>query len=128
MLEDHHDMAPSVAPATGEELALVANATNEDVDAAVDAARAAFPAWSGLPAHERSKYLYAIARTMQKHHRLLAVVESMDQGKPVRETRDADVPLCFRHFYVRFAWINCGFCGCWMTPPPTHTPCHSFSL
>lgn len=78
----------------------------DDVNLAVAAAKAAFPAWSGLPGYERAKYLYAIARQMQKHKRLLSVVESLDNGKSFRETRDADVPLCIRHFYYHAGWAQ----------------------
>jgi len=72
----------------------------------VAAARAAQPAWAALPAHHRARYLYAIARHLQKHHRLLAVLEAMDNGKSVRETRDADIPLAIRHFYHHAGWAQ----------------------
>src|SRR5690606_9781875 len=77
-------------PALGAPLADITNGTAADVDAAVKAARAAFPAWSGLKGYQRGKYLYAIARMIQKHSRLFAVLETMDNGKPIRESRDAD--------------------------------------
>src|SRR5690606_37488572 len=80
-------------PATGAPLAQISQGTAEDVDAAVKAARAAFPAWSALSGYERGKYLYAIARAVQKHSRLFAVLETMDNGKPIRESRDIDIPL-----------------------------------
>ena len=86
-------------PATGETLAQVTQGTAEDVDAAVKAARKAFPAWSKLSGHQRARHLYALARLLQKHSRLFAVLESMDNGKPIRESRDIDVPLAQRHFY-----------------------------
>ena len=70
------------------------------------AACTAFPSWSGLPAHARARHLYAIARNLQKHSRLLAVVESLDNGKPIRETRDADIPLAIRHFYSHAGWAQ----------------------
>ena len=70
-----------------------------DVDAAVKAARKAQPGWARLSGHQRAKYLYALARLIQRHSRLFAVVEALDNGKPIRETRDIDVPLVARHFY-----------------------------
>jgi aldehyde dehydrogenase (NAD+) len=93
-------------PATGEVLARIAQAGAEDVDAAVKAARKAQPGWARLPAHERAKYLYAIARLIQRHSRLFAVVEALDNGKPIRETRDIDVPLVARHFYYHAGWAE----------------------
>ena len=96
----------SFNPATGEKLAETAQAGQEDVDAAVAAAREAFKRWSKTPGHVRARYLYAIARHIQKHHRLLAVIESMDNGKPIRESRDIDVPLVARHFYYHAGWAQ----------------------
>jgi aldehyde dehydrogenase (NAD+) len=89
-----------------EVLAEVALGTQEDVDAAVNAAKTAFPAWSALPGHERARYLYAIARAIAKHSRLFAVLESMDNGKPIRETRDIDIPVVIRHFYYHAGWAQ----------------------
>ncbi|WP_372604375.1 aldehyde dehydrogenase family protein, partial [Actibacterium sp.] len=86
-------------PATGDVLANLTQATQADVDAAVAAARRAQPAWAKLPGHARAKYLYALARLVQKHARLFAVLETLDNGKPIRESRDIDVPLVARHFY-----------------------------
>ncbi|NBE07666.1 aldehyde dehydrogenase family protein [Paragemmobacter ruber] len=86
-------------PATGDVLATVTQGTVGDVDAAVKAARRAQPKWARLPGHARAKYLYALARLIQKHSRLLAVLETMDNGKPIREARDIDIPLVARHFY-----------------------------
>ena len=86
-------------PATGEELAQISQGTAQDVDHAVKAAQKAFPKWSKLSGHKRAKYLYAIARLLQKHSRLFAVLETMDNGKPIRESRDIDIPLAQRHFY-----------------------------
>ena len=97
---------PSVCPGTGEELALTCDGSAEDVDAAVAAARTAFESWSTLSPHVRAKHLYAIARHIQKHHRLLAVVESLDNGKSIRESRDADVPIVARHFYHHAGWAQ----------------------
>jgi aldehyde dehydrogenase (NAD+) len=93
-------------PAREERLASVAVGNSGDVDAAVEAARRAFGAWSALPGHARAKYLYAIARHIQKRERFLAVLESMDNGKPIRETRDLDVPLVARHFYHHAGWAE----------------------
>jgi len=93
-------------PATGEKLADIAQGSAADVDSAVRAARAALPAWQALSGHERARYLYAIARQIQKHSRLLAVLETMDNGKTIRETRDIDVPLVARHFYHHAGWAQ----------------------
>ncbi|HEY7093003.1 MAG TPA: aldehyde dehydrogenase family protein [Ktedonobacterales bacterium] len=97
---------PSVNPANAQPLIEVAQATADDVDAAVRAARAAFPTWSATPGHVRARYLYALARQIQKHSRLLAVLETMDNGKPIRETRDIDIPLVARHFYHHAGWAQ----------------------
>jgi aldehyde dehydrogenase (NAD+) len=97
---------PVTNPARDTELAKVAVGTAADVDAAVKAARAALPAWSGLGGHERARILYAIARTIQKRERLLSVVESLDNGKPIRESRDIDIPLVARHFYHHAGWAE----------------------
>lgn len=86
-------------PATGDVLAGVTQCTKSEVDEAVKAARKAQPKWAGLSGFERAKYLYAIARGLQKHARLFAVMETLDNGKPIREARDVDIPLCQRHFY-----------------------------
>jgi aldehyde dehydrogenase (NAD+) len=93
-------------PSTGEKLASVAQGSAADVDAAVKAARAAFPKWQALSPHARSRYLYALARQVQKHSRLLAVLETMDNGKPIRESRDIDIPLVARHFYHHAGWAQ----------------------
>jgi aldehyde dehydrogenase (NAD+) len=110
--EKHFD---SINPATGRPLAKIAQATRAQVDAAVAAARKALGSWSKAPGHERAKVLYAIARQVQKHSRLLAVLETMDNGKPIRETRDIDVPLVARHFYHHAGWAQLAereFPGC----------------
>ncbi|MEQ5872374.1 aldehyde dehydrogenase family protein [Sagittula sp. NFXS13] len=86
-------------PATGEVLATLTQATSSDVAAAVDAARLAQPEWEALGGKGRARYLYALARLLQKHARLFAVLETLDNGKPIREARDIDVPLAQRHFY-----------------------------
>ncbi|MGR3712684.1 MAG: aldehyde dehydrogenase family protein [Shimia sp.] len=86
-------------PANGETLADLSQATQDEVNAAVKAARKAQPKWEGLGGHGRAKFLYAIARLLQKHSRLFAVLETLDNGKPIRESRDIDIPLVQRHFY-----------------------------
>ncbi len=96
----------SINPATGKLLAQFASANSVDVDAAVIAARTAFTTWSKTPGHVRARYLYAIARHIQKHSRLLAVLESLDNGKTIRETRDIDIPLVARHFYYHAGWAQ----------------------
>ncbi|MBY6046260.1 aldehyde dehydrogenase family protein [Vannielia litorea] len=86
-------------PATGDKLATLTQGTAKDVEKAVKAARKAQPKWAALSGHQRAKYLYALARLLQKHSRLFAVLETLDNGKPIRESRDIDVPLATRHFY-----------------------------
>src|SRR6202158_465262 len=93
-------------PSTEEKLATVAQGTAEDVDAAVRAARAAATPWQALSPHIRARYLYAIARQVQKHSRRLAVLETLDNGKPIRESRDIDIPLVARHFYHHDGWAQ----------------------
>ena len=95
-----------VNPATTAPLARVTQAGQADVDAAVAAARKAFPEWSALSGHARARHLYALARAVQKHSRLLAVLESLDNGKSIRETRDLDIPLVARHFYHHAGWAQ----------------------
>lgn len=96
----------SINPANGKKLAKIAQATKKDVDDAVKAARVAHKTWSATPGHIRARYLYAIARQIQKHSRLFAVLETMDNGKPIRETRDIDIPLVARHFYHHAGWAQ----------------------
>ncbi|MBU2980511.1 aldehyde dehydrogenase family protein [Lentibacter algarum] len=86
-------------PANGEVLANISQASASDVDQAVAAARKAQPKWEKLGGHGRARHLYAIARLLQKHSRLFAVLETLDNGKPIRESRDIDIPLVQRHFY-----------------------------
>ena len=93
-------------PSNGEKLADIAQGGAADVDAAVRAARAALPQWRALTPHARARHLYALARLVQKHSRLLAVVETMDNGKPIRESRDIDIPLVARHFYYHAGWAQ----------------------
>jgi aldehyde dehydrogenase (NAD+) len=96
----------SYDPSNGVFLGKFVQATKKDVDAAVGAARTAYTSWSKTAGVARARYMYAIARNIQKHHRLLAVVESMDNGKPIRESRDIDVPLLARHFYYYAGWAQ----------------------
>ncbi|MEZ2298371.1 aldehyde dehydrogenase family protein [Variovorax sp. RCC_210] len=93
-------------PATGQRLASIAQGTAQDIDAAVAAARAAQAGWLALGGHGRARHLYALARMVQRHARLFAVVEALDNGKPIRETRDLDVPLVARHFYHHAGWAQ----------------------
>ncbi len=96
----------STNPATGKTLAAIAQGDVKLVDRAVQAAEAALPAWQALGGHGRARLLYALARALQKHARLFAVLETLDNGKTIRETRDADVPLAVRHFYHHAGWAQ----------------------
>ena len=93
-------------PANGETLARVAQGTAADVEAAVAAARKAFAGWSALPGYVRARHLYAVARLIQKRARFFAVLETLDNGKPIRESRDIDIPLVARHFYHHAGWAE----------------------
>lgn len=93
-------------PATGKHLASIAEAGHADIDAAVAAARKALPKWQAASGYERARVLYAIGRAMQRHARLFAVLESLDNGKPIRESRDIDVPLAIRHFIHHAGWAQ----------------------
>jgi len=93
-------------PADESHLASIAHANEKDVDNAVKAARKAFPSWSKLPASERAKYIFRIARIMQEKARELAVIETLDGGKPIRESRDIDVPLACNHFFYYAGWAD----------------------
>src|SRR5688500_5111494 len=96
----------TLAPANGAKLADVAQASAKDVDRAVKAARAAQAGWEALGGHGRARYLYAIARGLQKHSRIFSVLETLDNGKPIRESRDIDIPLVARHFYHHAGWAQ----------------------
>ena len=100
---EHFD---SINPANGQVLATIAQGDAKTVDVAVQAATVALPAWRALGGHGRAKHLYALARAMQKHARLFAVLETLDNGKVIRETRDADIPLAVRHFYHHAGWAQ----------------------
>lgn len=96
----------TVSPSTEEVLSEVAQGSAEDVDRAVKAARKAFAKWSALPGAERAKYLFRIARIIQERSRELAVLETLDNGKPIKETRDADLPLVAAHFFYYAGWAD----------------------
>src|SRR5579862_7503017 len=93
-------------PSTNEKIAEISQGSAADIDAAVNAARAALPAWQELSGHQRARFLYALARQIQKHSRRLAVLETLDNGKPIRESRDIDIPLVARHFYHHAGWAQ----------------------
>jgi len=95
-----------IDPYKGAELAQVTQGTAADIDAAVAAARRAQRGWARLSGHQRARHLYALARALQKHARLFAVLESLNNGKPIRESRDIDVPLAIRHFYHHAGWAE----------------------
>lgn len=93
-------------PSTGDKIADIAGGSAADVDAAVKAARAALPGWQALTPHARARFLYALARQVQKHSRRFSVLETIDNGKPIRESRDIDIPLVARHFYYHAGWAQ----------------------
>ncbi|MBK8516430.1 MAG: aldehyde dehydrogenase family protein [Saprospiraceae bacterium] len=96
----------SINPSTKEKLAEIAEGNEKDVDAAVNSAAKALKNWVEIGGHGRARYLYALARQIQKHSRLFAVLEATDNGKPIRETRDIDIPLVARHFYHHAGWAQ----------------------
>ena len=96
----------TINPATKQVLAHISSANESDVDAAVKAARKAFGPWSKLSGHARARHLYALARLVQKYSRLFAVLETLDNGKSIRESRDIDIPLVARHFYHHAGWAQ----------------------
>ena len=100
------DLIATLDPSNGELLANIEIANSKQLDSAVSAARKAQPAWENLGGHKRAKVLYALARLIQKHSRLIAVLESLDNGKPIRESRDIDIPLAIRHFYYHAGWAQ----------------------
>ncbi|MEV0594536.1 aldehyde dehydrogenase family protein [Nonomuraea cavernae] len=109
----------TVNPATEEKLADIASASSDDVDRAVQAARKAFGGWSALPGSERAKYLFRIARLIQERARELAVLETLDNGKPIRESRDVDLPLVAAHFFYYAGWADkLGYAGFGADPRP----------
>ena len=100
------EMFDTVNPANGTSLARITQAGPEDVDRAVRAARSAQGPWAHLGGHARARFLYALARRIHKHARLFSVLETLDTGKPVRESRDIDIPLVVRHFYHHAGWAQ----------------------
>jgi len=110
----------TVNPATEEPIAQIATADAADVDRAVAAARAAFErTWGPMPGSERAKYLYRIARILQERSREFAVLESIDNGKPIKETRDVDIPLAAAHFFYYAGWADkLGYAGFGSDPRP----------
>jgi aldehyde dehydrogenase (NAD+) len=100
------DSFETFEPATGEPLARIALGKKADVDAAVQAARKAQKDWGARSGHDRARAIYALARIIQRNARLIAVVESLDNGKPIRESRDIDIPLAARHFYHHAGWAQ----------------------
>src|SRR5918995_969603 len=104
--EPGRDTFDTLNPATAKPLATLTQASPAEVDRAVQAARKAQPDWWALGGHGRARYLYAIARLIQKHSRLFSVLESLDNGKPIRESRDIDIPLVARHFYHHAGWAQ----------------------
>ena len=105
---NHKDatLIPSIDPSNGELLSHIETASNSQLDDAVNAARKAQPDWQSLGGHGRAKVLYALARLLQKNSRLIAVLETLDNGKPIRESRDIDIPLAIRHFYHHAGWAQ----------------------
>ncbi|MCC6322673.1 MAG: aldehyde dehydrogenase family protein [Phycisphaerales bacterium] len=96
----------TINPANEKQLSEIAQGSPKDVDSAVKAARAALPKWAGLKASERGKFLFRIARRIQERARELAILETMDGGKPIRESRDVDVPLAAQHFFYHAGWAD----------------------
>jgi len=111
---------PTINPATGKVLSKVADANEKDVDLAVAAARNAYvKVWSKMPAAERGKYLYRIARILQERAREFAVLETLDNGKPIRESRDTDIPLVAAHFFYHAGWADkLQYAGVGTSPKP----------
>ncbi|MET8762141.1 aldehyde dehydrogenase family protein [Lentzea sp. NPDC004782] len=110
----------TINPATEEVLAEVSTASQSDVDTAVKAARRAYDrVWSKMPGSERAKYIYRIARQIQERARELAVLESLDNGKPIKESRDVDVPTAAAHFFYHAGWADkLGYAGYGPDPKP----------
>ena len=111
---------PTINPATGKQLSMIAEAGAADVDLAVTAARNAYvKVWSKMPAAERGKYLFRIARILQERAREFAVLETLDNGKPIRESRDTDIPLVAAHFFYHAGWADkLDHAGLGSTPKP----------
>jgi len=105
-VDGHGTAFKTVNPASEEVLAEIAEADDADVDAAVKAARRAFKVWGRMPGAERAKYLFRIARIIQERSREIAVLESIDNGKPIKESRDVDVPIAAAHFFYYAGWAD----------------------
>ena len=101
-----HELFDVYEPARGEKIARVSQGSTSDIDAAVAAARKAQAKWAKLTGHARARKLYALARHVQKRERFLSVLETIDNGKPIRESRDIDIPLVARHFYHHAGWAS----------------------
>jgi aldehyde dehydrogenase (NAD+) len=109
----------TISPATEEVLAEVTQAGAADIDRAVTAARTAFDGWSRMPGSERAKYIFRLARIIQERSRELAVLETLDNGKPIRESRDVDIPLAAAHFFYHAGWADkLEFAGYGAAPRP----------
>jgi len=100
------DYFETINPATGKVLAKIAKAGAEDLECTVDAARSAFSKWNQMPGTERARLLFSVARILQERSREFAIIETMDNGKPIRETRDIDIPLAARHFFYHAGWAD----------------------
>ncbi len=106
-VDGHGHSFKTISPSTEEVLAEIAEADEADIDAAVKAARRAHSrVWGRMPGRERAKYLFRIARIIQERGRELAVLESIDNGKPIKETRDVDVPIAAAHFFYYAGWAD----------------------
>lgn len=106
----------TINPSNGKKLSSIALADEVDVDNAVQSAKKGFKVWQNFSPSERSKYLYSLARIIQRNSRQLAIIETLDNGKPIRETRDIDIPLAARHFYHHAGWATC-----WQESFPNYT-------
>jgi aldehyde dehydrogenase (NAD+) len=100
------DLIASLNPSNGDLLANIEVASASQLNKAITAARKALPAWQAMGEHGRAKVLYALARLLQKHTRIVSVLETLDNGKPIRESRDIDIPLAIRHFYHHAGWAQ----------------------
>jgi aldehyde dehydrogenase (NAD+) len=122
-VDGHGESFKSINPASEETLAEIACAAPQDVDRAVRAARQAYDAvWGGMPGRDRAKYLFRIARIIQERSRELAVLESIDNGKPIRESRDVDLPLVAAHFFYYAGWADkLAYAGLWQGRTDGHS-------
>ena len=100
------EVVDNVCPSDGSILSQTHQAPISLLDRAIESSEIAYKSWSTLPPHHRARHLYSIARNLQKHSRLLSVIESLDNGKPIREVRDGDVGLAVRHFYYHAGWAQ----------------------